>query len=89
AGQIYTDNLAGEHYKNAAQSLITLATYGVGMFIGYTVSGPIVDHYQTSDLLHNWQAIWLIPAGIAFVVLILFLLLFKEKVSVDNEVTLK
>lgn len=89
AGQIYTDNLAGEHYKNAAQSLITLATYGVGMFIGYTVSGPIVDHYQTSDLLHNWQAIWLIPAGIAFVVLILFLLLFKEKVSVDNAVTLK
>lgn len=85
AGQIYTDNLAGERFKNAAQSLITLATYGVGMFIGYTVSGPIVDHYQTSATLHNWQAIWLIPAGIAVVVLILFLLFFEDKVSVGSE----
>ncbi len=78
AGQIYTDNLAGERYKNAAQSLITFATYGIGMFIGFTISGPIVDSYQTSATTHNWQSIWLIPGGIAVVVLILFLLLFKD-----------
>lgn len=84
AGQIYTDNLAGERFKNAAQSLITLATYGVGMFIGYTVSGPIVDNYQTSATSHNWQNIWLIPAGIAFVVMALFLLFFSEKNAVNS-----
>jgi nucleoside transporter len=78
-GQIYTDNLAGERFKSAAQGFITLATYGVGMFIGFTISGPIVDHWQTSPTSHNWQTIWLIPGGIALAVLLLFLLFFKDK----------
>lgn len=77
-GQIYTDNLAGEKFKSAAQGLITLATYGVGMLIGSLVSGPIVDSYKTGDT-HNWQNIWLIPAGIALVVVLLFLLFFKDQ----------
>jgi len=78
-GQIYTDTLAGERFKSAAQGFITLATYGVGMFIGFTISGPIVDHYQTSATSHNWQTIWLIPGGIALGVLLLFLLSFSDK----------
>jgi predicted MFS family arabinose efflux permease len=80
-GQIYTDNLAGEQFKSAAQGFITLATYGVGMLIGFSISGPIVDSYKTGADSHNWQQVWLIPAGIAAVVLILFLLLFKERGS--------
>jgi len=78
-GQIYTDKLAGERFKSAAQGFITLATYGVGMFIGFTVSGPIVDHYQTSPTSHNWQTIWLIPGAIAAVVLVVFLVSFTDK----------
>jgi nucleoside transporter len=77
-GQIYTDSVAGEKFKSAAQGMITLATYGVGMLIGFLISGPIVDSYLNADGTHNWQSIWLIPAGIALVVLLLFLLLFKE-----------
>ena len=41
SGQIYTDTKAGEKYKSAAQGLITLATYGVGMLIGFWVAGQI------------------------------------------------
>lgn len=77
-GQIYTDNLAGEKFKNAAQGFITLATYGVGMLIGSYISGPIVDHFQTSPTSHDWKSIWLIPAAIAAVVLVLFLLFFRD-----------
>ncbi|KAA2245551.1 nucleoside permease [Chitinophaga agrisoli] len=77
-GQIYTDAHAGEQFKSAAQGLITLATYGVGMLIGYLISGPIVDAWKTGESSHDWTTIWLIPAGIALVVLLLFLLLFKE-----------
>lgn len=84
-GQIYTDNLAGERFKSAAQGFITLATYGVGMLIGSYISGPIVDHWKTSDTTHNWQTIWLIPAGIAAVVLVLFLLLFRDKTSMATK----
>ncbi len=82
-GQIYTDNLAGERFKSSAQGLITLATYGVGMLIGSLISGVIVDNYQRPDALipHDWQSIWLIPAAIAGVVLLLFLLLFKDRQS--------
>lgn len=78
-GQIYTDQLAGEKFKNAAQGLITFATLGVGMFIGsQLISGQVVEHFSTSTT-HNWNSIWLVPAGIAAIVLLLFLLLFKEK----------
>lgn len=76
-GQIYTDNLAGERFKSAAQGLITLATYGVGMLIGSLLSGRIVDKYLV-DGVHDWKTIWLIPAGIAAVVLLLFLIFFKD-----------
>jgi MFS family permease len=78
-GQIYTDNLAGERFKSSAQGLITLATYGVGMLIGSLISGVVVDNWQTAAGGHNWQTIWLIPAGIAAVVLVLFLLLFHDR----------
>ena len=83
-GQIYTENLAGERFKSSAQGFITLATYGVGMLIGYYLSGPIVDHWRTSATSHNWQSIWLIPGGIAAVVLILFLLFFRDKNNTET-----
>ncbi len=84
-GQIYTDNLAGERFKSAAQGFITLATYGVGMLIGFLISGSIVDSYKTGDNSHNWMGVWLIPAGIAAVVLVLFLLLFRDKNSMATD----
>ncbi|MDP2536883.1 nucleoside permease [Alteromonas stellipolaris] len=83
SGQIYTDAKAGERIKSAAQGLITLATYGVGMLIGFAVAGKITDEYTTTTS-HSWQDIWLFPAGFAAVVLIIFLMLFKsEKVSTN------
>jgi MFS family permease len=77
-GQIYTDNRAGDRFKSAAQGLITLATYGAGMFVGSVVSGYIVDMYA-NDGGHDWQSVWLIPAGIAVFILALFSLTFRDK----------
>ena len=84
-GQIYTENVAGPRFKSSAQGFITLATYGIGMLIGYYLSGPIVDHWQTSPTTHNWQNIWLIPGGIAAVVLIVFLLFFSDKDHIETK----
>jgi nucleoside transporter len=78
-GQIYTDNLAGERFKSAAQGLITLATYGIGMLIGSLISGPIVDAYKVGENAHDWKMVWLIPAAIAGVVLILFIVAFRDR----------
>ncbi|MBW3544475.1 MAG: MFS transporter, partial [Bacteroidetes bacterium] len=79
SGQIYTDSKAGPRYKSAAQGLITLATYGVGMLIGFWVAGLVSDHYTLADQTHDWQSIWLIPSGIAVLVTILFVVFFKEE----------
>ena len=79
SGQIYTDHKAGEAIKNSAQGLITLATYGVGMLIGFWLAGRIYDWQTLADGSHNWQVIWLIPSGIALVVLIFYLLVFKNE----------
>jgi len=84
-GQIYTDNLAGEKFKSAAQGFITLATYGVGMLIGSYISGPIVDKFKVSETAHNWTTIWLIPAGIAAVVLVVFLAFFKDTNQIQTK----
>ena len=82
SGQIYTDSKAGEKYKSAAQGLITLATYGVGMLIGFWVAGKITDQFARPDGSHLWKGIWVYPAAFALVVMILFLIFFKnEKVE--------
>lgn len=82
SGQIYTDSKAGEQHKSAAQGLITLATYGVGMLIGFAVAGMITDAYKLADGTFNYKMIWLIPSAIAAVVFLLFAFVFKdEKVS--------
>lgn len=78
SGQIYTDARAGERFQSAAQGMITLATYGVGMLIGFWVAGLITEHYATADG-HDWQGIWLFPAFFALAVLLLFLVAFKDK----------
>lgn len=79
SGQIYTDTKAGKKFKSAAQGLITLATYGVGMLIGFYIAGIITDMYQNTEGLHNWENIWIYPAGFALVVALLFALLFKDE----------
>ncbi|MEP7144956.1 MAG: nucleoside permease [Ferruginibacter sp.] len=76
-GYMYTEKKAGEKIKSAAQGLFTFATYGLGMFIGTWVSGFVVEKYQVGKG-HNWQSIWLVPAGIAIAVLLYFIFFFKE-----------
>ena len=76
-GQIYTDSKAGVNIQSQAQGMITMATYGIGMWVGTLLSGYVKDKY-TVDNIVQWRSIWLVPAGIAFVVLILFTLFFKD-----------
>ena len=79
SGQIYTDFKAGEKVKSAAQGLITLATYGVGMLVGFWVAGKISDQYMLVDGSHNWEVIWMIPAVFALGVMVLFMVIFKDE----------
>lgn len=79
SGQIYTNAKAGEKYKSAAQGLITLATYGVGMLIGFEIAGLIADAYKISENTFDWKMIWMIPSVIALIVFLFFAIFFNDK----------
>ena len=85
-GQIYTDNKAGEKNKSAAQGLITLATYGVGMLVGFYIAGLISEMYKAAGG-NVWQHVWTFPAIIAFAVMLLFALFFKPEKSLPEQKT--
>lgn len=58
-------------------------TNGLGATIGTLLAGKIINHYCafTPDgyLMGDWRTCWLIFAGYALVVGILFAILFKPK----------
>lgn len=80
SGMIYTDQKAGEKIKSQAQALISLATYGIGMFIGSVVAGKVKDTYTDAEVT-NWLNVWLVPAGIAAISLVFLLLFFRDTKS--------
>jgi nucleoside transporter len=77
-GQIYTDSKAGLNIQSQAQGMITMATYGVGMWMGTLLSGYVKEYYTAGNFV-NWRGVWMVPAGIAFVVLLLFIAFFKDR----------
>ena len=89
AGQIYTDQRAGERIRAAAQGLINLVTNGFGYIVGALVSGRVVGAYATqgadSNVIHDWHQIWLYPATMAFVILVLFALLFRPAAARESQ----
>jgi len=76
-GQIYTDEKAGPAIRSSAQGMITLATYGVGMLIGFWFAGLMTAQFKTPDG-HIWKTIWLIPAGISAIMVVFFGIFFKD-----------
>jgi nucleoside transporter len=82
-GQIYTDNKASEKVRSSAQGLITLATYGIGMYIGFWLAGNYATQHVIQDasgqvVNHDWQTIWLLPCMFAGGIALLFFVLFKN-----------
>ncbi len=75
-GQIYVDTKAPGDLRAAAQGFIAFVTLGVGMFIGSWASGRVVDAFLVGSG-HDWHGIWLVPAGGAALVLVLFALFFN------------
>jgi MFS family permease len=64
AGQIYVDRHAPLALRAAAQGLVTLITYGLGMLLGSWLSGLVADHYAYrkfgDPVMHYWHSIWIV-----------------------------
>jgi nucleoside transporter len=76
-GQIYVDQRASVKIRAAAQGFLALITQGVGLLIGAWLSGAVVDHFTIGQTTHLWTSIWLVPAALAFAILIVFAFLFR------------
>jgi len=87
-GQIYTDSKAGLKIQSSAQGMITMATYGIGMWIGTLLSGEVKDYFTVNEIV-NWKSVWMVPAGIAAIVLIIFISLFRDRATVASGTGLK
>lgn len=79
SGQIYVDNKFPENTRARAQSFLALVTLGVGQVIGSLLANIVYVANTNAAGVHDWRAIWLIPAGLAFVVAIIFAVTFREK----------
>jgi len=79
-GQIYVDKKSTPAVRGQAQGFLVLVTYGIGMLIGAQVAGNVYNRIlggATSLTLDQWPRFWVLPAGFAAVVLILFAALFR------------
>lgn len=86
SGALFVEQETGKEIKASAQGLFMLMTNGIGASVGTLIAGFIVNSYvkwQTingnSYMIGDWRTPWLIFAGYALCVAILFAILFKYK----------
>ena len=88
SGSLFVEKEAKSSIRSSAQGLFMLMTNGLGAILGSIGSGYIVDAY-TSDGTKDWTSIWFVFAIYAFVVAVLFALVFKYKHDQNEEMEIK
>ena len=78
SGSLYVEQNAAPDIRSSAQGLFMMMTNGFGATIGTLAAGAVVDACDVFNTPGNWPQAWYIFAGYAFVVGILFWILFKD-----------
>lgn len=83
SGSLYVDKVTDASIRSSAQGLFMIMTNGIGATIGTLSAQAVVNHFvysQTEPIaqINGWNTSWLIFAGYALVVAILFAIIFKE-----------
>jgi nucleoside transporter len=83
AGQLYVDEEANERMRGACQGFIAFILWGIGAFVGTTLAGKVLAVHTFTDatgaVLHHWKEIWMAPAIGATVVLLVFVIFFRDR----------
>jgi MFS family permease len=79
SGQIYVDRKFDPESRSRAQAFLTLITQGIGIVVGSNIAGYVYGLHADAAGGHDWRAIWMVPAVIAFVTMVLFAFAFREK----------
>lgn len=82
AGQLYADDEANERIRGATQGFMAFILWGIGAFVGTMLAGKVLAMHTLAtpigSIAHDWKSIWLTPAIGASVVLILFIIFFRD-----------
>ena len=91
SGSLFIEKSVEPSIRASAQGLFTMMVNGVGAVFGSRASGWVMEKYFTTYIpgengkqiaLIDWHSTWLCFAGYSLVVLILFVILFREKKNV-------
>ena len=88
SGSLYVEQNAPVDIRSSAQGLFMMMTNGFGATIGTLAAGAVVDATVYNAAVPSWSKAWFIFAAYAFVVGILFMILFKDprKVAKANSI---
>ena len=78
SGSLYVEQNAAADIRSSAQGLFMMMTNGFGATIGTLAAGAVVEACDVFNTPANWPNAWYIFAAYAFVVGILFMILFKD-----------
>jgi hypothetical protein len=75
-GQIFVNAMAPKEINASAQSLIFIATVGIGLFLGTQLAGVVMQRNSVGGKF-QWSKIWSVPLVITLAGALVFALLFK------------
>jgi len=88
SGSLFVNQETDTTMRSSAQGLFMMMTNGLGAFIGTVIAQQIINNYvyfpakagaSAHELIDGWQTCWYIFAAYAFVVMVLFAILFRYK----------
>ena len=84
SGSLFVDQSTDPALRSSAQGLFMLMTNGIGATIGTLSAQAVVNAHTNADGVTAWAPCWLIFAGYALVVAVLFALIFRPKKEVKG-----
>lgn len=86
-GQLYADKLAPAGMRNTAQAVVSWATLGLGMWVGNMVAPLLHARYisEVDGKVTFDPMFWLVPAGFAAVLLVVFSVVFRDNSRLTSE----
>ncbi len=88
SGSLFVERESPKQIRASSQGLFMLMTNGIGAIVGSLGSGWIVELYTTNGLT-EWKTVWLLFAGYALVLGLIFPFVFKYKHEPGKLVSLK
>jgi nucleoside transporter len=83
AGQLYVDSESDARNRAASQGLIAFVLWGLGAYVGTDLAGRVLAanevHAAAGGVMHDWRSVWLVPAMLAAVVMVIFAVFFRDK----------